>query len=156
MLGSYEDFVRRVVELSYQSIPSAMQAFKDNHKKHISSKTSSFVKSDVGRGIDFFQEVFDYQPHESYKPSLECFYEFRNITVHNAGIADRKLCDALNSYVTGPKLKIGMKVQWNLSLVLQLEHLLTDMLPSIDPFISSKLGLLQIQNQPYWHEDTSA
>jgi len=157
MLGAYEDFVRKVVELSYQSIPSAMQIFKNNHKKHISRKTNSFVKSEVGRGVDFFQEVFNYNPHQSYKPSLECFYQFRNITVHNAGIVDQKLCDALNNpYVIGGKLKVGMRVHWNLSLVLQLAHLLTDMLPNVDPFICSKLGLLQIENQAYWYQDTGA
>lgn len=157
MLGSYEDFVRKVVELSYQSIPSAMQVFKNNHKKNISRNTNSFVKSQVGRGIDFFQEVFNYNPNQSYRPSLEGFYQLRNVTVHKAGIVDQKLCDALNNpYVIGATLKVGMRVHWNLSLVLQLHHLLTDILPNVDPFISSKLGLPQIEKQAYWYQDSGA
>ncbi len=158
MLGSYEDFVRKIVELSYNPIPSDMQVFKNNHKKNISKNTNSFVKSEVGRGINFFQEVFNYNPHPSYKPSLEFFYQLRNVNVHNSGIVDQKLCDVVsNSFINiiGGTLKVGMRVYWNLSLVLQLHHLLTDMLPQVDPLICSKLGLLQIEKQAYWYQDTS-
>ena len=152
MLGSYEDFVRKIVELSYKSIPSDMQIFKNNHNKYISRKTNSFVKSEVGRGFDFFQEVFNYNPHQSYKPSLQFFYQFRNITVHSSGIVDQKLCDATSNSdikINGT-LRVGMRVHWNLSLVFSLHHLLIEMLPQVDPLICSKLALPQIERQAYW------
>lgn len=158
MLGAYEDYVRNIAELSYKLIPVEMQGFKNNHKKHITKNTNSFVKSDIGRGIDFFIEVFNYQPHPSYKPVMEFFYQLRNIAVHNSGIVDQRLCDVAKSpfiSITGGTLKVGMKVDWNLSSVLQLHHLLTDMLPQCDPLVCSKLGLLQIEKRSYWYLDAN-
>jgi hypothetical protein len=153
MLGAYEDYVRKIVDLSYKAIPQQMEAFKNNHKKYITNKTSSFIKTEVGRGIDFFQGVFSYNPHPSYKPSLEFFYQLRNVAVHNLGIVDQKLYDAANSpfiklVVT---LKIGGKVNWNLTLTLQLQHLLTSVLPEVDPLICSALKLTEIDKQAYWY-----
>lgn len=155
MLGAYEDYVRKMVDLSYKIIPQRMQAFKTSHKKDITKRTNSFIKSEVGRGIDFFQEVFNYSPHLSYKPSLEFLYQLRNVTVHNSGIVDRLLYDAANSpfiNVIGT-LKIGEKVYWNLSSALQLHHLLTDMLPQVDPLICRTLKLSEIAKQAYWYLD---
>ncbi|MBA7682957.1 hypothetical protein ES703_91313 [subsurface metagenome] len=152
MLGAYEDYVQKIVEISYQAIPQEMTAFRNKYKKYIRNM-NSFIKSEVGRGIDFFHEVFNYSPHLSYKPSLEFFFQLRNITVHKSGIADQRLCDAANSpyiKITGI-LKIGDKVNWNLSLTLQLHHLLTSILPEVDPLICRKLRLTEIEKQAYWY-----
>lgn len=158
MLGAYEDYVRKIAELSYNIISSDMGVFKNNHKKHISRNTNSFVKSEVGRGIDFFREVFNYNPNASYKPSLEFLYQLRNIAVHNSGIVDQLLCDAANNTyikIAGGTLKVGMKLDWNLSFVLQLNHLLTEILPQVDPLVSAKLKLTQIEKRAYWYLDSS-
>lgn len=156
ILGTYEDYVRKIAELSYASIAKDVQVFKNSHKMDISN-TNSFVKSEVGRGIVFFKEVFNYNPNPAYEPSLEFFYQIRNITVHNSGIVDQKMRDvATNSFVKiSGTLKLGMKIAWNLSILLQLEHLLTDMLPQIDSLVSAKLNLTQIEKRAYWYLDSS-
>ena len=71
MLGAYEDYVRKIADLSLQTIPVEMQSFKKSHKGHVTKNISSYVRSEIGRGIDFFQEVFNYHPHPTYKPCLE-------------------------------------------------------------------------------------
>ena len=74
--------------------------------------------------------------------------------MHNSGIVDQQLYNVANSPfigITGGTLQVGMKVDWNLSSVLQLHHLLTDMLPQVDPLICSKLGLPQIEKQTWWY-----
>jgi len=158
MLGTYEDYVRKIAELSYNIIPSDMGVFKNNHKKHISRTTNSFVKCEVGRGIDFFREVFNYNPNPSYKPALEFLYQLRNIAVHNSGIVDQLLCDVANNpyiNIAGGTLKVGMKLDWNLSFVLQLNHLLTEILPQVDPLVSAKLKLMQVEKRAFWYLDSS-
>ena len=47
-----------------------------------------------------------------------------------------------------------MKDYWNLSSVLQLQHLLTDMLPQVDHSICTKLSLPQIRKGAWWYTDT--
>ena len=156
ILGSYEAYVRQIAELSYKTIPVDMEAFRKKHKKHISRNTNAFVKCEIGRGIDFFQEVFAYRPNPSNKPCLEFLYQLRNIAVHNSGIADQRLCDlAKDPYINtiGRTLEVGMKLHWNLSWVLQLHHLLTEILPQVDPLVSAKLNLTLIEKRAYWYLD---
>ncbi len=158
ILGGYEVYVRQIAELSWAAIPSDMEAFGNRHKKHVSRNTNAFVKSELGRGIDFFQEVFGYDADRSFRPSLEFLYQLRNVAVHNSGIADQRLCDlAKNAYVTiaGGTLEVGTKLHWNLSLVLQLQHLMTGFLPQVDPFVCAKLSLPQIEKRAYWYQDSS-
>jgi hypothetical protein len=62
MLGAYEGYVRKIFAVSYQDIPPKMTAFRNKHKRYIHN-TKSFIKFEVGRGIDFFHEVFKYNPH---------------------------------------------------------------------------------------------
>lgn len=154
MLGAYENYVRRMIEISYEVIPQKMDKFKSNHKKDISN-TKSFIKHEVGRGVDFFSEVFGYTPHLSYRPSLQFIFHLRNVAVHNAGIVDQKLCDAANNKhvnIAG-KLKIGDTVKWNLSISLQLQHLLTSILSKVDPNIYTTLKLPVIEKQAHWYLD---
>lgn len=152
MLGAYEDYVRKIVEISNQIIPQKMTAFRSKHKKYIRN-TNSFIKFEVGRGIDFFHEVFDYNPHPSYKPSLEFSFQLRNIAVHNSGIADQRLCVAAHSpYIDiSGTLKIGDKINWNLSLTLQLYSLLTSILPEVDSSMCRTLKLTEIEKRAYWY-----
>lgn len=152
MLGAYEDYVRKIVEISNQVIPQEMTTFRNQHKKYIRN-TKSFIKFEVGRGIDFFHEVFDYNPRPAYKPSLEFFFQLRNIAVHNSGIADQRLLDAAHSPYIGISgtLEIGEKVDWNLSVTLQLQDLLTSILPEVDPLICHTLNLTEIEKRAYWY-----
>lgn len=154
MLGAYENYVRRIVEISYQAIPQEMDKFKSSHGKDISD-SKSFIKHEVGRGVDFFSEIFGYTPHPSYRPSLQFMFQLRNVAVHNSGIADQRLCAAANNrYVNiEGKLKIGDIVKWNLSISLQLHHLLISILSEVDPHIYPALKLPVIEKQAYWYLD---
>jgi len=150
ILGAYEAYVKKVVEISDQVIPQPMMAFRSKNKKHI---YKGFISYEVGRGIDFFSEVFSYNPHPSYKPALKFFFQLRNIAVHESGIADKRLIDAANSShinITG-QLNIGDKIGWNPSLLLQLQHLMIDMLTGVDPLICSHLKLIQIEKRAFWY-----
>lgn len=154
MLGTYEDYVRNIVKISDQVIPQKMTAFRNKHRRYIRNG-NGFIKHEVGRGIDFFHEVFNYNPHPSYKPSLKFFFQLRNVAVHNSGIADQRLCESVNSpyiNITG-QLNIGDKISWNPSLALQLYHLLINMLPEVDPLTCSTLKLEEIEKQAYWYHD---
>ncbi len=153
ILGAYEKYVRRIVEKSYQYIPQKMKSFESKYKSI--RNTESFIKPEVGRGIVYFREVFGYTPRPAYTPALEFIFQFRNVTVHNSGIADQRLCDAANSKhvnIKG-KLKIGDIVKWNLSISLQLHHLLTTILPEADSQIYPILKLPSIEKQAYWYLD---
>ena len=156
MLGAYEDYVRRVVDLSYQAIPGSMSTFKANHKKHITKKNESFIKAEVGRGIDFFEEVFNYKQQPPYRPALEFIFQLRNVAVHNSGRADQRLLDAANDPHVNVKetLTVGDRVEWTLSLSLQLHHLLTSLLPEVDPFISNVLNLSTVKRQAFWYSES--
>lgn len=152
ILGAYEDYVKKVVEISDQVIPQPMMAFRNKNKKYIHNE-NSFISYEVGRGIDFFSEVFSYNPHPSYKPALKFFFQLRNIAVHKSGIADKRLIDAANSShinIMG-QLNIGDKISWNPSLLLQLYHLMIDMLTGVDPLICSDLKLTQIEKRAFWY-----
>lgn len=154
ILGAYEVYVKKVVEISDHIIPQRMASFRQKHERYIRN-VNGFIKHEMGRGIDFFHEVFNYNPHPSYKPSLKFIFQFRNVTVHNSGIADQRLIDAANSphiNITG-KLNIGDKVSWNPSLALQLYHLMIDMLTGVDPLICSHLKLIQIEKRAFWYLD---
>ena len=154
MLGAYENYIRRIVELSYKVIPKEMDEFKSNHRKDIHNP-KSFIKHEVGRGVDFLSEVFGYTPHTSYRPVLEFIFQLRNVAVHNSGIVDERLCAATNNkyVIIERKLKIGDTVKWDLSISLQLHHLLTSMLSEVDPHIRSVLKLPDIEKQAYWYLD---
>jgi hypothetical protein len=154
MLGAYENYLRRIVEISYQVIPDKIKKFKCDHRKYISD-SKSYMKHEVGRGVDFFSEVFSYKPQSSYRPSLQFLFQLRNIAVHNSGIADQRLCDAANNKnvnIEG-KLKIGDIVKWNLNISLQLHHLLINILSDVDPLISPTLKLPVIEKKAYWYLD---
>ncbi len=155
ILGTYENYIRRIVELSYQHIPRRLDKFESDHKKLIRS-IKSFWSEKLGRGIDFFQEVFDWNPRPKYRPGLQLMFHLRNLAVHNAGIADQKLCQlASNRYVDlVGTFNVGKRVPWNLGTNLQLQHLVIGVLSEVDPCIAYKLELPTFQKQPFWHVDT--
>ena len=111
----------------------------------------------LGRGIDFFQEVFGWSPLPSYRLGLQLMFHLRNVTVHNNGIADDRLCQlAKNPHIECiGKLKVRDKVSWNLGTVLQLQHLVIATLSEVDPYIAQKLELPILKKQAFWHEDNS-
>jgi hypothetical protein len=159
ILGTYEDYVRVIVNLSNKAIPKEMERFRNNYKGIVSKKTNSFIKCGVGRGTDFFKEVFDYQPNPAYKPGLEFLFQLRNIAVHNSGIVDQDLLNAANNpyvNINGGTLKIGMKLDWNLSFLLQLQLLMTEILPQVDPLVSAKLSLDQTEKKAFWYLDSGS
>lgn len=153
MLGAYENYIRKIVEISHQVIPQEMAKFKNNHKDI--SDTKSFIKHKVGRGVDFFSEVFGYIPHPSYRPILQFLFELRNVAVHNSGIVDQRLYDTMNNkyVIINEKLKIGDTIKWDLSISLQLYHLLISILSEVDPHIYPTLKLPVIEKQTYWYLD---
>jgi len=153
MLGAYESYMRKVGEHAVQVMPEAVDAFEAAHK--CGPGPDRFTGSNVGRGIDLLAEIFGFRPHPSYRPSLGFFYELRNVGVHNASIADERLCNAAKSgyiHVKG-MLKVGAPVPWSLSACVQLHHLLTELLQDADPFVWRALGMRTLQKQAYWYLD---
>ena len=155
IISIYENYVRRIVEIASQRIPDEINTFKNNHNKLIRTN-SSFWSDKLGRGIDFFREVFGWNPLPSYRPGLQLMFHLRNVTVHNNGVVDDKLCQLVkNPHIECiGKLKVGDKVPWNLGTVLQLQHLVINVLTDSDKNIVSKLNLPTLKRQPFWRVDT--
>jgi len=156
ILGVYESYVRRIVELSNQRIPNEMDKFRSDHNKLIRND-KSFWNDKLGRGINFLQEVFGWNPSPKYRPGLQLMFHIRNLTVHNAGIADQRLCQLANNphvELIG-KLKVGDKVSWNLGTVLQLQHLVITILTNADPYVANKLKLPTLKKRAFWREDNT-
>jgi len=154
ILGAYENYLKGIVEVSDQDIPQDMNRFKSDHKKSI-RKAKDFWGDKLGRGIDFLHEVFGWNPHPSYRPALRFMFELRNVAVHNAAIASQRLCSLANAqhiHVTGT-LKVGDSVPWNLSMVLQLEHLIISVVSEADRYITPKIRLPIIEQHAFWYED---
>lgn len=155
ILGVYEHYINRIVELSYQHIPGEMNKFESDHRKLIRSR-KSFWSDKLGRGIDFFQEIFGWNPLPKYRPALQLMFHLRNLAVHNASIADQRLCQlASNQYVELiGALKVGDRVAWNLGTNLELQHLAIDILSEADPYIAHKLELPTLQKRAFWRADS--
>jgi len=153
MLGAYEDYIKRIVDISRKRIPEQIAEFRARHRGI--NNRNSFIKAEVGRGVDFAQEVFGFDPQPSYRPCLEFFFQLRNVAVHNSGIVDQRLFDAANNpYIDMVgTLRVGDKISWNPSSTLQLQHLLTEMLPAIDPLVAGMLNLETIEGQAYWYRN---
>lgn len=154
ILGAYENYLRRIVEVSDRDIPKDMSKFRSEHKKSIRS-VKDFWADKLGRGIDFLHEVFGWNPHPSYRPSLRLMFELRNIAVHNAGIVNQKLCNLANDQyieVVG-KLRVGDNASWNLSMVLQLEHLIISVVSEADRNITPKIRLPIIEQRAFWDDN---
>jgi hypothetical protein len=155
MLGAYEEYVQKIVQISYVKISQEIKLFEEKHRRLIQTKVNrkdGFIRYELGRGIDFLNEVFGYTPRPIYKLGLQFFFELRNVTVHQSGIANQRLIDIMNNpYFSGPQLELGNKVQWHITLILQLHHLFTDFLPEVDPIISNCLGLTTNERQAYWY-----
>lgn len=154
MLGAYENYVRQVVDVAYRAVPEKMDEFERNHRKDIRHR-ASYIKSGVGRGIDFFSEVFDYCPPPSYRPSLLFVFELRNVAVHNSSVADQRLCaTANNAYVNmgeGKRLQVGDRVGWNMDICLRLFDLLVNLVSGADECVFPNLGLSTRQEKAWWY-----
>lgn len=101
ILGAYESYVLDIVKISNKIIPEEMEKFRNKHtdkklKFHPDQTRSDkkFIHPKLGRGIVFFEEVFGFHPHSSYKPSLNFFFELRNTAVHRMNITDETLYGA--------------------------------------------------------------
>jgi hypothetical protein len=153
ILGAYENYLRRIVEVSDKDIPKDMSRFRSEHKSIRSVK--DFWADKLGRGIDFLHEVFGWNPRPSYRPSLRLMFELRNIAVHNAGIVNQKLCNLANDqYIeVVRKLRVGDNASWNLSMVLQLEHLIISVVSEADRHITPKIRLPIIEQRAFWDEN---
>jgi len=151
ILGAYENYIRAIVSLSDEIIPEDMNKFKSDHEKLVRN-VDGFWSHKLGRGIDFSSELFGWKPNPAYKPRLQFMFRLRNIVVHNRGIADKTLCQlANNQYVHAEgKLRVGDSVSWNFLTYLQLNSLVIRILPEVDPYISSKLGLTTIERPAFW------
>ncbi len=148
ILGAYEYYLLKMAKISNQRIPERMKIFKDNHGK-------KFTSPKLGRGIDFFQEVFGFNPNPSYRSSLMFMFELRNIAVHNMNIINPRVYNALKSddVIIKGNFEIGNVIEWNLSLLLQLVNLITSILSEVDQIISSDLKLPTINKNAYWFID---
>lgn len=153
MLGIYENYIRKIVEISTSECPDEIEKFLRNRNIKFKNLNNSVIKHDFGRGIDFLFEIFGFTPHPSYRPCLQFFFEFRNITVHNSGIIDERLIDAANNeyiIITGDLIK-GEILNWNLSFSLQLQHLLITILSEVDSYLYPILKLPVVEKKPYWY-----
>jgi len=157
MISIYENYIRRLVEISNQRIPDEINKFREAHKKRIRTD-SSFWSDKLGRGINFLQEVFGWNPLPSYRPGLQLMFHLRNLTVHNNGIADGKLCQLVkNPHIECiGKFEVGDKVSWNLGTVLQLQHLAIAVLTDVDLSIVNKFNLPTRKQRPFWHTNNTA
>lgn len=156
IISIYENYIRRIVEISNQRIPDEITKFKEAHNRLI-RKDSSFWSDKLGRGINFLQEVFGWNPLPSYRPGLQLMFHLRNVTVHNNGIADDRLCQLVkNPHIECiGKLKVRDKVSWNLGTVLQLQHLVIEVLTDADHYIVNKLKLPTLKRQPFWRVNST-
>lgn len=157
IFGAYEQYLRRIVEVSEQDIPQEMTKFRNTHKKSI-RRINDLWADKLGRGIDFLHEVFGWNPDPGYRPALRFMFELRNIAVHNAGIANQRLCNlGNNQYIQiKGKFKVGDDVSWNLDMVLQLQHLIISVISEADSYITPKIRLPIIQQRAFWYEDSES
>jgi len=159
ILSIYENYVRKIVEISEQRIPDEMHQFRGTHNIRTRSARTvgRFWSYELGRGIDFLKEVFNWNPLPSYRPALKLMFHLRNLAVHNNGIADDRLCQlAINPHIERiGKLKAGGKVSWNFGTYLQLQHLVIAVLTDADPYIVNKLKLPTLKQRPFWRVDNT-
>ena len=155
MLGAYENYVRKIAAISNIEIPDKIEDFITVHKIKPEDLNKKVMLHNFGRGIVFFIEIFGYNPHPSYIPSLQFFFEYRNVAVHNSGIVDERLLKAANNeYINiNGELKIGDIIYWNLDLCLQLNHLIISILSELDPHVQSILKLPLIEKKAYWYHE---
>jgi hypothetical protein len=104
-----------------------------------------------GRGAQLFIRLCRYSPPESYIPSLDFFFELRNVAIHRDGRCDERLARAAE--LAGHTIHVGTRVSWTFSLVMQLHHLLTDYLTDVDRGAVRVLGLETRCGRPYWFID---
>jgi len=155
-LSIYENYIRSIVEISEKWIPDKINKFRSTHNIPSRSK-KRFWSEESGRGIDFLQEVFSWNPLPSYRPGLQLMFHLRNLTVHNNGIADDRLCQlATNPYIECVgKFKVGGQVSWNFGTYLELQRLVIAILTDADPYIVDKMKLPTLKKRPFWRVDNT-
>ncbi len=155
MLSAYEEYIRQVVENSYKSLPAQMDAFEVKHglrDKQGNRNIKGYWSDQQGRGIKFLSKVFDWEPNDMYRPALRFFFRLRNITVHNKGLIDQKLCELARDrhFNLAGDLKVGQSFQWNTAIVMELHGLLTNVLVDIDRYVSGRLSLEIVEDRAFW------
>ena len=113
-LSIYENYIRRIVEISEERIPDKINNFRSTHNIRSRAK-KRFWSDESGRGIDFLHEVFGWNSLPSYRPGLQLMFHLRNLAVHNNGIADDRLCQLTkNPHIECiGKFKVGGQI-WKL------------------------------------------
>ena len=159
MQGLPENYVKKIVEISEQRIPDEMHQFRSTHniRTRNTRDVGRFWSYELGRGIDFLRQVFNWNPLPKYRPGLQLWFHLRNLTVHNNGIADDKLCQLVknpNVELFGEP-KVGDKVSWNIGNALQLPHFIIQILTDADPYIVNKLKLPTLKQRPFWRIDNT-
>ena len=159
VLSMYENYIKRIVEIADHQIPDKMIRFRSIHNIRSGRTTAikSFWSNELGRGIDFLQEVFGWNPSPHYKPGLKLWFHLRNLTVHNNGIADDKLCQlARNPHIESVgNIKAGDKASWNIGNTLQLPQFIILILTDADPYVFNNLNLPTRKQQPFWRVDNA-
>lgn len=161
MLGAYDDYVHTVAKLYKEKEPLTIRKFMLRHKlikknqKKI-KKVRGFIWKNVGRGIKFFEEIFKFKTKPIYELALNFFFELRNINVHQSGRVNEKLLKLVENPLiqNDGNLEEGQIMNWNLTLVLLLNQLLTSLLPSVDPIINKVLKLETKTGRAFWYEET--
>jgi len=70
LLGIYEDHIKNIVDIAEDRIPDEMTQFRNSHQIRIREK-KRFWSEQSGRGVDFLQRVFGWNPLPSYRPGLQ-------------------------------------------------------------------------------------
>lgn len=155
MISVYEGYISQVVETSYKHIFNEMALFEAKHKlrdKKGRLYKKRFWSEELGRGIDFLSEIFNWQPNPIYRPALCFLFELRNNTVHNKGIINHKLLklvSAENTELVGEP-KAGERFHWDIQITLELYKLLISVLTEADRYVASKLPLEIIEDRAFW------
>ena len=97
----------------------------------------------LGRGLALIEDIFEHKFHPSYKPCINFFFELRNVAVHNANMADERLCElAKSGFIrSNGKISCGDNVEWSLSSAHQLNQLVLQILDEVDTVVISSLML---------------
>jgi hypothetical protein len=148
-LGLYEAYIRSIEHLAWSVLPGEMRSIAKKDRSRLPDDW--LCRDKQGRGAQLFIRLCRYSPPESYIPSLDFFFELRNVAIHRDGRCDERLARAAE--LAGHTIHVGTRVSWTFSLVMQLHHLLTDYLTDVDRGAVRVLGLETRCGRPYWFID---
>lgn len=157
VIGAYEVYVRNIVVAAEKLNIENLNTFITTHQSvQLRNKKGvlhykNFIHPELGRGIDFFENVFGYKiANPSVRTWLLFLYELRNVAVHNLSCADERLCLLGASLPINPIIKNGELVEWNFEIVCQLNNLMLSIIPDIDKCVAPVLGLQQAERDAFW------